>query len=242
MVKLHPEVAEQVRSIEEGLEAYARLHAVAPSGQLQERILADIRKQKQLRFAEQKIAGSVPKKQSQTVFWKRYALAASVLLLISLGVNLFYGSASHQQKINHTSLLQQQEQLQSANAAIKNKLAQTEEQLQLLSNPEVKPVNMAGVNHHDGLKATLYWNKSDGNIYLGKTDLPVLPTGKIYQLWAIIDGKPVGLGLYNPQNGTALQKMEPLAKGQVQAFAITLEKEGGSPVPTMDQMFVMGAS
>jgi anti-sigma-K factor RskA len=32
--------------------------------------------------------------------------------------------------------------------------------------------------------------------------------------------------------------MNPITSAQ--AFAVTLEKEGGSPSPTMDQMYVMG--
>ncbi|WP_225974287.1 anti-sigma factor [Arachidicoccus ginsenosidivorans] len=34
--------------------------------------------------------------------------------------------------------------------------------------------------------------------------------------------------------------MKKVSAGQVQAFAITLEKAGGNPTPTMDQMYVMG--
>jgi anti-sigma-K factor RskA len=64
-----------------------------------------------------------------------------------------------------------------------------------------------------------------------------VPTGKQYQLWAIVDGKPVDAGMIATKKGIYhIQKMKSF--GSVQAFAITLEKAGGSPIPTMDEMIV----
>jgi anti-sigma-K factor RskA len=58
-----------------------------------------------------------------------------------------------------------------------------------------------------------------------------------YQLWAIVDGKPVSAGIYSEDKDSqiVLSKIE-----NPQAFAITLEKQGGSIVPTMENMFVIG--
>jgi len=66
--------------------------------------------------------------------------------------------------------------------------------------------------------------------------LPQAPSGKQYQLWALVDGKPVDAGMIGDCNGLCRLKNIPRA----QAFAITLEREGGSPTPTMDQMYVLG--
>ena len=57
------------------------------------------------------------------------------------------------------------------------------------------------------------------------------PTGKQYQLWAIVDGKPVDAGVIN--NCIGLCKMKKI--DHAEAFAITLEKEGGSPTPTLNR-------
>ena len=70
-------------------------------------------------------------------------------------------------------------------------------------------------------------------------DLPSPVSGKQYQLWAIADGKPVDLGVLDKTSKMTTPKAISLAK--IQAFAITLEKDGGSPVPTMDQMYVVGS-
>ncbi len=58
-----------------------------------------------------------------------------------------------------------------------------------------------------------------------------------YQLWAIADGKPVNAGMYTEEKDSKIA-LANIPKAQ--AFAITLEKKGGSPVPTMENMYVMG--
>ena len=46
-----------------------------------------------------------------------------------------------------------------------------------------------------------------------------------------------GIGMLSDVKNS-VQKMKPFAKAD--AFAITLEKKGGSPSPTMEAMYVMG--
>jgi len=65
--------------------------------------------------------------------------------------------------------------------------------------------------------------------------------GKQYQMWVIQDGKPVSMGVIPDelviQGGMTKLEMQ-VTNGQ--AFAISLEKTGGSPVPTMEQIQVLG--
>jgi anti-sigma-K factor RskA len=44
--------------------------------------------------------------------------------------------------------------------------------------------------------------------------------------------------VFDTNTGTALVKMKNISKAQ--GFAITLEKKGGSPSPTMEQLYVLG--
>jgi len=65
------------------------------------------------------------------------------------------------------------------------------------------------------------------------------PKGMQYQLWGMVDGKPVDGGLITSKDGKtySIQKMKTF--GRAQAFAITLETEGGHPQPK-GTMYVMG--
>ena len=44
--------------------------------------------------------------------------------------------------------------------------------------------------------------------------------------------------MYDSKKSIAIQAMKSVENPQ--AFAITLEKEGGNPTPTMEEMYVMG--
>ncbi|MNG37643.1 Anti-sigma-K factor rskA [compost metagenome] len=73
-----------------------------------------------------------------------------------------------------------------------------------------------------------------------KMQLPANDQDHQYQLWALVDGKPVDLGVFDAKADSAhiLLKMKEI--NGAQAFAVTLEKRGGSATPTMTQMIVMG--
>ena len=47
------------------------------------------------------------------------------------------------------------------------------------------------------------------------------------------------MGMYDSKKSMAIQAMKSV--DHPQAFAITLEKEGGNATPTMEEMYVMGA-
>ena len=86
-------------------------------------------------------------------------------------------------------------------------------------------------------KMLLAWNTKDKMIYLMKSQLPAAPIGKQYQLWAIVDKKPVDLGVFDLKEGTIAMR----AIGKAEAFAVTLEKTGGNPTPTSEVYVVGGA-
>ena len=108
--------------------------------------------------------------------------------------------------------------------------------LQLYQDTSYQKINLTKIPGKADALVQLFWNKATQKVYVANISLPVAPTGKQYQLWALIDGKPVNAGLLT---GNKLpQKMLNFSKAD--AFAITLEKFGGSPTPTMSEMYVLG--
>ncbi len=87
------------------------------------------------------------------------------------------------------------------------------------------------------LEATVLWDANSKDVYLSVNNLPKAPEGMQYQLWAIEDGKPVSAGMYSEDKDMKIA-LANITKAQ--AFAITLEKKGGSEAPTMENMYVMG--
>lgn len=243
MMQLHPEVADYVRSFEQTLERYSQLHAVEPPSELKTAIMDGIRAQAtQHNEQNQVIGSSISEPKAVNVsFWRKLAVAGIVLLIGSIALNIYLGSKNATNNTALQNLSERNRQLVTDSLTAMRRLNQAENQIALLSDPNLRSVTMNGVHEHSGIKALVYWNTNDKTVYLGKSDLPDAPAGKVYQLWAIIDGKPVDLGLYSPKDNKPLPvQMKKTQQGTVQAFAITLEKQGGSPAPTMDQMYVMG--
>lgn len=106
----------------------------------------------------------------------------------------------------------------------------------LLSNPSIIKVSLPGVAGKENASATLYWDSHNKNVYLDAARLPKAPAGSQYQLWALVDGKPVDAGVL--ENCPGVCQLKSIQKAQ--AFAITLEKTGGSATPTLSQMYVLG--
>jgi anti-sigma-K factor RskA len=162
--------------------------------------------------------------------WRNFAIAASLLFLVSIGANLYWMNS--QAEINE-KLVKLESESKSKNLAMQN----MQQKLDVVANPDMKKVVLAGVDKHPESKATVLWDTSSKDVYLNVNNLPKAPEGMQYQLWAIADGKPVSAGMYSEdKDGRIALANIPNA----QAFAITLEKKGGSEVPTMENMYVMG--
>ena len=79
--------------------------------------------------------------------------------------------------------------------------------------------------------------REKGKAVLVADELPPAPEGKVYEAWIIRDGVPEPAGLFEPRNGGAASSVEGSVEG-AQAVAVTLEPEGGSPMPTSDPILV----
>jgi len=69
-----------------------------------------------------------------------------------------------------------------------------------------------------------------GSAYLFNDGLPPLGAADTYQLWAMIDGQPISVGLLGTNPTTSSFSLEP--SDLTDAFAVTVEPAGGSIGPT----------
>ncbi len=109
---------------------------------------------------------------------------------------------------------------------------------ELQQKPNVKMASMKGMEISPASYATVYWDTISHDVYLLVNNLPVPASDKQYQLWALLNGKPVDLGVFDIKKERLLIQAKN-AQG-AEAFAITLENKGGSPTPTMEKIYVMG--
>ncbi len=88
----------------------------------------------------------------------------------------------------------------------------------------------------------VYWHVSGKHVMIdnSKMDLPPNDKNHQYQLWALVNGKPVDLGVFDVKTDTSRLLINMKDISSAQTFAVTLEKRGGSASPTMNQMIVAG--
>ncbi len=169
---------------------------------------------------------------------KYIAAAAIILLLFSTGLNFYFYSAFKDSSNKYEALINERNTLQVNNASYKTQLNELTQSLNVIEDSNMVNITMKGVKGRENNIATVFWNSQTKDVYLISNKMFKAPEGRQYQLWAIVDGKPVDAGMvaYDCNGVCRMSKKIDHA----QAFAITLEKEGGSVVPTMDQMYVFG--
>ena len=119
-------------------------------------------------------------------------------------------------------------------AAAQSESAQKEEQLQLLASPDIRLVDLKGLEAAPAAQAKFFWNPTARQGILLAKGLPKTSADKAYELWGIAGDEPVPAGVFlvNEQ-GQAKFHMPALAAGKTfDKFAVTVEPAGGVPKPT----------
>lgn len=125
-------------------------------------------------------------------------------------------------------------------AARQQKADDRQKQFVFLQLPGTKSMTMKGVEKSPTSLAVIHFNNEKRTAFLDVKSLPTPPNGKQYQLWAIKGEEKISLGVFDlPKEATDLHSI--LFVDSPDAFAVTLENQGGSQVPTLEEMFVVGA-
>lgn len=226
----YPELKQELNEIEKSLEDYAQANAMQPAGSIKEKILNQIAAQP---IKKNPIAQIIPITKKVYRIPQFFKLIAAVLLILLVESIVLIYSFYHKyhNTLDDLQLARQKiEQQEKSNQAMSA-------DLNVITDKHALPVVLNGTPKSPDALAKLFWMKNTGQVYIDPSNLPEVPAGKQYQLWAIVDGKPEDAGMIATKKGIYhIQKMKSF--GKVDAFAITLEKTGGSPTPTMDEMVV----
>lgn len=231
MMASHPEVVSAVNAFSSSLEARSRRDAVAPPPSVKGKLFATL----EAEFADAK-APVVKLETRKTSTWKYLAAASVILFIASAAMNVYYYNSYHNVQISYENLLAQQSTMQANINIMQTKLHVLDTSMLMMKDPAMAVVPMKGLPGKEENKATVYWDTRTKDVYVLENRLAQAPAGKQYQLWAIVDGKPVDAGMIGDCQG-GLCKMKNIQKAQ--AFAITLEKAGGNPTP-QGTMYVLG--
>ncbi len=107
---------------------------------------------------------------------------------------------------------------------------------EMQASQDAQTIELEGTGTQQGAQAQLV-TLEDNRAVLMAEDMPPLPEGQTYQIWVIEDEAPEPSGLFEPADGPVATVVEtPL--NEADAVAVTVEPEGGSPMPTSDPMLV----
>lgn len=140
--------------------------------------------------------------------------------------------------------------LQEENLQLETQISQAREGLEnanttlrALGEKGIQLVPLAGQQVAPEAYARAYWNAEANQVYIDGNGLPEPPPGMVYQVWSLkLDPlTPTSLGLLEDFSADS-DKIFALANpNESEAFGITLEPEGGSESPTLEQLYTLGA-
>ena len=215
----HPELVEARNNFELALEAQVMQGKINPPALVKDKIWTAI----------QQTSSNTPKiitmesnstRRSSRLGW---VAAASIILFLATGYLAY-------------TLYNQNKELKKSNSEMAAKIVKNDSIQKIVDDPNVTVVNMVGLKGSP-LSANIYWDSTSSNVYMIVKNMPRLPSDKQYQLWALIENKPVDLGLFDGGEKVIL-KMNNTQKAD--AFAITIENKGNTGGPTLPQLQSMG--
>lgn len=167
-------------------------------------------------------------KKSQRLVRLHWIAAASVLLFILSAVFNFtlYKKIENQQAV----LQAKPNELSSLPAS----------DFAVISNPTITPVAMYGVGSHAICRCTMFWDKKTGKLYLFIHHLIKSNATKDYQLWAMVNNKPVSVGIVNDDIRGRFIELQNVPAAAT-SFIVTLEKAGGNKQPTISETYLSGS-
>lgn len=229
-------VRAELERIERSLEDFARKTAVAPPATARAHVMDRI---SGAVITNAPIVRELPaaRRASTTLRW--LAAASVVALLVSATSNFLLLRELRSARSELARLGSEHEVLAQELQVQRTSFQRSQDQLAVVMDPRTDLVPLNGTANATGAKARVYWDHSANRVFLDVLNLPEPPAGKQYQLWALVDGTPVDAGVFDMSaDAQGLQRMKDITRAQ--AFAVTLEKAGGSPTPDLEALVLMG--
>ena len=213
-IAMYPEVRETYDELQKNLETFAKMYAKNTPEGLKEIILSSAKKEKMV---------------SKRFY--RYAVAASVAVLVFAGSSLFFWNQNKNLQEENTLVSNKIKYLEDN---MKDQLEDMRNQFIVLNNPATKKYEVKGKREGKELKAIAYINPVKKLSYINVSNVPQLPENKCFQMWAEVNGELVNLGVIKQFDDKGKLLALPYADNAV--GYITIEPEGGNAAPSVDNI------
>ena len=236
-----------VRSEVEEIETALQKLAISTAPYNPEQLIAQIKAKLTHKRNDAGVVQMQPSKTAQRQRILMYiSLAASVILLAGI-FSLLYKNNQLSEELQKQETRQvvntsEVEQVQSEMEALKTELSQSRNIINIFRGRQVYKIPLSGQKVAPDSYASVFWDKQNNIAYIDAQGLPNPPAGKVYQVWSLTLNPltPTSMGLLSNFAQDQNKIFELSNPNESQAFGITLEPAGGSPAPTMDQLFTLG--
>jgi Anti-sigma-K factor rskA len=186
------------------------------------------------------------------VSMSRVAVAAMVGgLILTSALAILMWSQQNSLRSEIAEIKNNQQQLLAENSKYKEADDAYKKQMQIVQDIFAKRVEVKTVANNpftnqpntftkEGNFILLYWHPQTKKVLLMSANLPQLSTNEQYQLWGMVDGKPVDAGVFEYNNGQFEASFQKDISG-AGAFAVSIEPKGGSKSPTIEKVCMVGS-
>jgi hypothetical protein len=217
----HPQLHEAILQFEIEFEKNAFQSSSVTGSELDSKILQSLNA-----LQTPVVSMQVSNAKVKTFNWLKPAAAAAVVLFAVSSI------------FNYTLYKKTKEQ-QLALAETKKVTSLPEKDYAVLKTPGITPVAMYGVFPHNVCRCTLFWDKKTGKAYMMIHHLVSSGAEKQYQLWAMVNDKPVNVGVVDDTIRDRFVELKNVPEGAT-AFTVTLENAAGSTTPTVEETYLSG--
>lgn len=210
-------------AIEQALQGYATSQAIAPPPGLKAQIMDAI--------GRESGTMSSPARSGAVAFW--------ALRLLTLGLFVaatFFYCQRDKALDEKTALSKQVADIEVRVNACDQSLQDMNGIIKVLRDPETRPVKMSdNPSKPSEAKVSTYVFSNIATrckVLLDMGGMPGKGPEKHFQMWALVDGKPVSMGMIDLESPGGLQEFECIQGAA--AYAVSVEdKPAGNPVPTV---------
>lgn len=213
-ITMYPEVRETYNELQDNLETFAKMYARKTPEGLKEIIVSSAKKEKMVRRR-----------------FYRYAVAASVSIMLFAGSSVFFWNQNKSLQQENTLVTNKIKYLEDN---MKNQLEDMRNQFIVLNNPDTKKYAVNGKREGKELKAIAYINPVKKLSYINVSNVPNLPENKCFQMWAEVNGELVNLGVIKQFDEK--DKLLALPYADKAVSYITVEPKGGNTSPSVENI------
>lgn len=170
--------------------------------------------------------------------WRLSVAASVAIAMFSLGGNVYFYNQLDTTKLALAEATKSNQTLASDIQKTSNDRNKIASQLAMVADPFMPKVMLGGMNSGKAAKVLVVVDAKKNVAQIAMKNMPTVPSEMDLQLWAIVDGKPMDLGILPSNSDGIIDYQIPNIEGAT-ALAVTIETKGGHPQP-QGEMILMG--